>query len=130
MLNSADVSNRKTIVELGPWTGVFTKQIFSQKKQDATFFALEINEDKLTGKVVEPIVDASTKLNVLQEECQNLNIELREACTIGDGANDLPMLQAAGLGIAYRGKPLLRSCMSYQINSIDLTLPAFWMGIN
>ena len=81
---------------------------------------LEIVEEKLTGKVIEPIVDASTKLNVLKEESQSLGINLKDACAVGDGANDLPMLQAAGLGITYQGKPLLRQTIPYQINTSGL----------
>lgn len=77
---------------------------------------LEIVEEKITGRVIEPIVDASTKLNILKEESHRLSIELRDAVAVGDGANDLPMLQAAGLGIAYQGKPLLRQTVPYQIN--------------
>lgn len=91
--------------------------------------ALEINAGKLTGKTVEPIIDASSKLNVLKEECQKLNIGLHEACAIGDGANDLPMIQAAGLGIAYRGKPLLRDKIPYQNNVSELDFALKLMGL-
>ncbi|MCZ6802816.1 MAG: phosphoserine phosphatase SerB [Proteobacteria bacterium] len=90
---------------------------------------MEISDNKLTGKVLEPIVDASTKLGVLKEECQSLGIKLEEACSIGDGANDLPLLQAAGLGIAFQGKPLLRTSIPYQLNSSGLDTVLLMMSI-
>lgn len=89
----------------------------------------EIANGKLTGKVLEPIVDADTKLNVLKEEAKQLTITLEQACTIGDGANDLPMLQAAGIGVAYKGKPLVRAGAPYQINTSSLASILLMMGI-
>ena len=90
---------------------------------------MQIADGQLTGKILEPIVDASTKLQVLKEECQLLAIKSEEACCIGDGANDLPMLQAAGLGIGFQGKPLLRSSIPYQINTGGLDSVLSIMGI-
>jgi len=89
----------------------------------------EITNGKLTGKVLEPLVDANTKLNVLKEEAEKLTITLEQACTVGDGANDLPMIQAAGIGVAYKGKPLVRAGTSYQINSSSLASILMMMGI-
>ncbi len=89
----------------------------------------EISTGRLTGKVLEPIVDAETKLNVLKEEVKQLTITLEQACAIGDGANDLPMLQTAGIGVAYNGKPLVRAGTPYQINSSSLTSVLLMMGI-
>ncbi|MCK5498916.1 MAG: phosphoserine phosphatase SerB, partial [Gammaproteobacteria bacterium] len=64
---------------------------------------LEISNGRLTSKLVDPVVDGDTKLNILQEECQQLSIHPSEACAIGDGANDIQMLQAAGLGVGFQG---------------------------
>ena len=89
----------------------------------------EITNGKLTGKVVEPIVDAGTKLNVLKEEAKQLTITLEQACTVGDGANDLPMLQVAGIGVGYKGKPLVRTGTPYQINTSSLASILLMMGI-
>ncbi len=90
---------------------------------------LQIADGKLTGDIIEPVVDASTKLNTLNEECQKLAIKPEDACCIGDGANDLPMLQAAGLGVGFQGKPLLRLSLPYQLNSTGLDSILFMMGI-
>jgi phosphoserine phosphatase len=89
----------------------------------------EISGDKLTGKVLEPIVDAKTKLSVLKEESEQLAIVPAEACAVGDGANDLPMLQAAGLGVGFKGKPLVCAGTPHQINSSDLSSILLMMGI-
>lgn len=90
---------------------------------------LEIASGKLTGNILAPLVDAETKLNILKEECTQLAISSEQVCAVGDGANDLPMLQAAGLGIAYRGKPLLRRTIPYQLNSSTLASVLLMLGI-
>ncbi|MFT5426852.1 MAG: phosphoserine phosphatase [Gammaproteobacteria bacterium] len=90
---------------------------------------LETSNGQLTGKVVEPIIDGDSKLNILQEECQRLSIHSSQACAIGDGANDIQMLQAAGLGIGFQGKPLVRAAISHQINKTGLDTALMMMGI-
>ena len=90
---------------------------------------MEINNELLSGKVKFPIVNSETKLSVLNEECEQLGITVEQACTIGDGANDLPMIEAAGLGISYYGKPVLRKATPYQINVTDLESALLLMGV-
>lgn len=68
---------------------------------------LIISEGKLTGEVGTPILGKEAKLAYLKEYTQILGCDLADTLAIGDGANDLPMLQAAGLGIGYRPKPVL-----------------------
>ena len=68
---------------------------------------LEIEDGRLTGRVLDPIVDADAKANRLVELCDLYGILLDETAAIGDGANDLKMLKAAGLGIAYHAKPVV-----------------------
>jgi phosphoserine phosphatase len=89
---------------------------------------LELQARTLTGRVREPIINADLKCQVLQQSAQMLGIGLRECCAIGDGANDLPMLSAAGLGIAYHAKPVLRSATSCHIDATDLESALFFMG--
>ena len=76
---------------------------------------LEIQESKLTGKVLPPLVDKNTKLQVLKQEIKRLNIKPEQACTVGDGANDLGMLGHAGFGIAYRAKPIVLQETHYHL---------------
>lgn len=90
---------------------------------------MEITDGVLTGRIKPPIVNSETKLSVLNEECNKLNISPEQACTMGDGANDLPMIKAAGLGISYYGKPVIRKSTPYQINVTDLETVLFMMGI-
>jgi len=90
---------------------------------------LEIRDGRLTGAVREPIVDAGLKLRLLQQRAQAGGIPLKACCAIGDGANDLPMLAAAGLGIAYRGKPVLRDAIPCRIDHAGLDAALHFMGI-
>ncbi|RMG91066.1 MAG: phosphoserine phosphatase SerB [Zetaproteobacteria bacterium] len=66
---------------------------------------LEIRDGRLTGNVLGDIVDAETKRRCLLEQADLFGIPIRQTVAIGDGANDLPMILSAGLGIAYRAKP-------------------------
>ena len=91
---------------------------------------LEVESGKLTGKVHSPIVNADFKCNLLQQRAQSLKLPLSDCCAIGDGANDLPMLRAAGLGIAYHGKPVLRAATSCHIDVTDLESAVYFMGLD
>jgi len=90
---------------------------------------LLLDDGKLTGSVIEPIVNAESKLECLQQTAQKLGLQLADCCAIGDGANDRPMLEAAGLGIAYRGKPLLREATSCHIDHSSLLSAYYFMGM-
>jgi len=90
---------------------------------------LQVDAGKLTGNVHEPIVNADFKCRLLQQRAQTLELALSECCAIGDGANDLPMLMAAGLGIAYHAKPVLRAATSCHIDVTDLESAIYFMGL-
>ncbi|QKG72733.1 phosphoserine phosphatase SerB [Erythrobacter mangrovi] len=89
---------------------------------------LAVADGKLTGSLVGPISDASTKLATLQEEREKLGEGARVLAT-GDGANDIPMIQAADYGIAYRAKPKARDAANGRIASEDLTVILKLFGI-
>lgn len=72
---------------------------------------LEIKNGKLTGKVHEPILDKNAKLSYLHHYKRNLDLGKEDTLAIGDGANDLPMLEAAGLGVGYHPKPVLQAAL-------------------
>ena len=91
---------------------------------------LEIAEGRLTGKVLAPIVNADYKCKVLQRAAQARGHGLAACGAIGDGANDLPMLRAAGLGIAYYGKPILRAASACHIDFTDLSSAIHFMRLN
>ncbi|MFS9042364.1 phosphoserine phosphatase SerB [Streptococcus cristatus] len=81
---------------------------------------LEIKNGLLTGHVSEEIVSKDTKVRMLKEWAQENNLELNQTIAMGDGANDLPMIQTAGIGIAFNAKPIVREQAPYQINVYDL----------
>ena len=91
---------------------------------------LDIDGGRLTGGVPEPIVDANLKLSILERRAAALGIPLAQCCAIGDGANDLPMVSGAGLGIAYRGKPVLRDATPCRIDHSGLDAALYFMGID
>jgi len=89
---------------------------------------LEIADDRLTGELQGPILDKDGKLTALRQLSAERGLSPADALAVGDGANDLPMLLAAGLGVAYYGKPLLRDQVRAQVNHTDLTALLFFQG--
>jgi phosphoserine phosphatase len=89
---------------------------------------LDISGGKLTGKVMEPILDKDSKLEALNEISARLGITKDDIIAVGDGANDLPMLKNAGLGIAYYAKPTVQQEVQYKINHTDLTSLLYMQG--
>lgn len=89
---------------------------------------LGIADGKLTGTVGEPILDKNAKLNYLYHYKRHLQIEDGQTMAIGDGANDLPMLLAAGMGIGYRPKGVLRDSLQNCLFYADLSALLFAQG--
>jgi phosphoserine phosphatase len=81
---------------------------------------LGVRDGKLTGEVEGPIVDSSVKLRTLVEARQRLGLEPEMTLAIGDGANDLPMVEEAGLGVAYRAKPALAEVADARLDNHGL----------
>jgi phosphoserine phosphatase len=81
---------------------------------------LEVEGGKLTGKVREPILDSTSKLNALLFHAEELGIRPFMSCVVGDGANDIPMIKQAGLGIAFHAKPKVRAEATHHINIPNL----------
>ncbi|PCH49312.1 MAG: phosphoserine phosphatase SerB [Flavobacteriaceae bacterium] len=77
---------------------------------------LEIHNNKLTGGIIGDIIDADCKRRCLQEQADIFSIPMRQTVAIGDGANDLPMIHAAGLGIAFHAKPTVQEQADVAIN--------------
>lgn len=93
---------------------------------------LGLHNNKLTGDIIPPILDKDAKRAFLHSYAQEMGIDLSETITIGDGANDLPMLRAAqdagGLGIGYHPKPLLRAELMNCIIHSDLRSVLYMQG--
>jgi phosphoserine phosphatase len=89
---------------------------------------LLVADGKLTGKVGEPILDRDAKLATLKRLAAELALPLAATLTVGDGANDLAMLQAAGLGIAFRAKPVVAAAARARVDHADLRALLFAQG--
>lgn len=79
--------------------------------------SLEVREGVLTGNLIGPIIDAEGKKNTLLSFAEKYSIPLNETIAIGDGANDIGMIQAAGLGVSYRGKDVLNAHAALVLNN-------------
>jgi phosphoserine phosphatase len=90
---------------------------------------LEIVDGRLTGRLVGPVVDACAKRDFLQEIATRENIELAQTLAVGDGANDLLMLEAAGLGVAFNAKPIVREAADLSISQPNLDVILYLIGI-
>ena len=90
---------------------------------------LVLENGELTGEVRNPIVNARLKRDLLIKRAAELEIDLEDCCAIGDGANDRLMIEAAGLGIAYYAKPVLREATGCRIERTDLATAAYFMGL-
>ena len=89
---------------------------------------LETADGKLTGRAVEPILDKDSKLASLTRIAAEHQVPLAATLTVGDGANDLPMLKAAGLGVAFRAKPVVAAEARARVDHGDLTALLYAQG--
>ncbi len=89
---------------------------------------LEIKDGKLTGRAVGDIVDAERKARLLQSIADQENISLQQVIAVGDGANDLPMLNLAGLGIAFHAKPKVKKGAGQAISTLGLDTILYLLG--
>lgn len=85
-------------------------------------------DNRLTGEIIPPIVDKETKRKVLQDAAVKIGCGAENVVAIGDGANDIPMLQIAGTGIGYFGKPAVQAATLFQIRHSDLTAVLYMQG--
>jgi phosphoserine phosphatase len=90
---------------------------------------LEMTDGAVTGRVLPPIVNAERKAELLREITTREDISLEQVVAVGDGANDIPMLKLAGMGIAYRAKPLVRQSAPQSISSLGLDGLLYLIGV-
>ena len=84
--------------------------------------------ERLTGAVATPILGREAKLAALKEEAAALGLDLGHTLAVGDGANDLSRIEAAGLGVAYRAKPVVAARADARVDHADLTALLYFQG--
>jgi phosphoserine phosphatase len=120
----------------GAWTclisggfTLFTDAVASQIGfQENRANRLIVQDGKLTGDVEEPILGRATKLATLTELTESFDLDAIDTLVVGDGANDLGMIRAAGLGVAYRAKPAVAAAAAARIDHGDLTALLYAQG--
>lgn len=85
-------------------------------------------DGKLTGNVQEPILDKDAKVHFLKQHASEQQITIDDVIAVGDGANDLPMLQTAGLGVAFKAKPIVKEQANAYLDHTGLTSLLYAMG--
>lgn len=119
----------KTAIVSGGFT-FFTDLLKEQLKLDYAYAnELEIQDGKLTGRLHGSIIDAEGKARLLTEIAEREGIEMAQTLAVGDGANDLLMLEAAGLGVAFNAKPMVREAADLSISQPRLDVLLYLIGI-
>ena len=91
---------------------------------------LDTADGQVTGKISGTIVDGARKAELLRQLADEQGIDLQQVIAVGDGANDLPMLSIAGLGIAFRAKPLVQQSAEQSISTLGLDAILYLLGIS
>jgi phosphoserine phosphatase len=113
-------NNIKTMVVSGGFT-MFANHVKTMLGLDyAVANTFEIIDGKLSGHILGEIVDAERKAQELLKLCDQLGLQVNQTIGIGDGANDLKMMSAAGVGVAYHAKPIVQKQATYALNHMGL----------
>jgi phosphoserine phosphatase len=121
LIRTMKAHGARTVLVSGGFT-VFAEPVAAEIGFDVAIAnRLGISGGRLDGLVAKPIVDAATKRITIEAERQALGLETAETMAVGDGANDIPMIQAAGLGVAYHAKPKTAATAGARVDHGDLT---------
>ncbi len=90
--------------------------------------AVEIVDGRLTGEIEGPVVDRQHKLETLQDEASAMGVAMAACLAVGDGANDMLMIEAAGLGVAFHAKPAVAAAARHRINHCGLDALLYFQG--
>lgn len=128
----------KTLKDLGYKLGIlsggftFVGNYLKQKLNFDYMYAneLEISNGEVTGEVHGDIIDGEKKAQLLREIAQKENISIEQTIAVGDGANDLPMITIAGLGVAYHAKPLVREKAASNLSNVGLDGLLYLIGMH
>jgi len=120
----------KTAILSGGFT-FFARYLQSRLGIDHVFAnQLDIVDGVVSGEVTTEIVDGPKKAELLQQIAARENISLEQVVAVGDGANDLPMLGIAGMGIAFRAKPRVRECADHAVSVLGLDGLLYLIGVH
>lgn len=126
LLRAARRAGLRTLLVSGGFT-FFTERLKARLNLDYTRAnRLAVEAGKLTGELVGDILDADGKANALAEVCSELECSTAQAIVFGDGANDLAMMERAGISVAFRAKPLVQQQASYALNYSGLDGALNW----
>ncbi len=126
LLTAAKRAGLKTMLISGGFTH-FTEPLKERLNFDFAFAnQFDIVNDRLTGRVLGPIVDGAFKANAVRECCTAIGCDPREAIAIGDGANDLGMMEVAGLSVGYHAKPIVRQHANWSVRLGGLDTVLGW----
>ena len=124
----------KTLLVSGGFT-YFTERLKPRLGLDYAFAnELEIEDGVLTGRIVGRVIDGPGKRDAVAEACREMGCSPEQVIAVGDGANDLPMMQFAGLSVAYRAKPKVRERANVRIDAgglnrlLEVTVPSVAYG--
>lgn len=128
LLAAAKAAGLKTLLVSGGFTH-FTERLKERLGFDYAFAnQFDIANQRLTGRVLGPIVDGAFKARVVQQCCQDIGCPPSQAIAIGDGANDLGMMAVAGLSVGYHAKPVVREKATWSVRKGGLDVVVGWFG--
>ena len=128
LLAAAKAAGLKTLLVSGGFTH-FTERLKGRLGFDYAFAnQFDIANQRLTGRVLGPIVDGAFKARAVQQCCQDIGCPPSQAIAIGDGANDLGMMAVAGLSVGYHAKPVVREKATWSVRKGGLDVVVGWFG--
>lgn len=128
LVQTMRANGAKTVLVSGGFT-FFTSRVAKAAGFDEHYAnTLEIEDGVLTGRVVEPILGADAKLQSLRAQADTLGIGPSEVLAVGDGANDIPMIEEAGMGVAFCAKPAVAQAAGTQVAGRDLRTLLYMQG--
>lgn len=128
LLAAAKAAGLKTMLVSGGFTH-FTERLKERLGFDYAFAnQFDIANQRLTGRVLGPIVDGAFKARAVQQCCQDIGCPPSQAIAIGDGANDLGMMAVAGLSVGYHAKPMVREKATWSVRKGGLDVVVGWFG--
>ena len=128
LLAAAKAAGLKTLLVSGGFTH-FTERLKERLGFDYAFAnQFDIANQRLTGRVLGPIVDGAFKAQAVQQCCQDIGCPPSQAIAIGDGANDLGMMSVAGLSVGYHAKPVVREKATWSVRKGGLDVVVGWFG--